>query len=410
MNATASSGTGAGTAWRRQLFIAAGCAALGIGVHVAGQRVPVQIAVVGLGIGVIAAAFMLAWGADAGDAVFSGGLVLAAVALVAVLPEFLIEVRFAFIQEAELVTANLTGATRLLLTGALALPLLVGYLGRRRGEAAPAVRLEANRRLELGLLLLAAIFAGQILIRGSLTVFDGIVLLGLYVIYARRVQGTSDEEPAVVGVAAGLVSLPAQYRRPAIAGLTLAAAAVVLTIANPFADALLQTGALLGFDPYLLIQSVVPVATEAPEFVVVAVLVANRRPAQGLALFLASSLTQWSLGIGALPFAYAAGGGGLSMPLAGREQLELGLTIATTLFVVAALATMRPDRVDALLLVGAFALQLLVPTPFVRLAATFVLLVFALDLFVARRSFLRRILQTGVRGRDRDRTEVTPSP
>ena len=53
---------------------------------------------VGLGIGLIGASFMLAWAADAGEAVFSGGLVLAVVALVAVLPEFVIEIRFAFIQ------------------------------------------------------------------------------------------------------------------------------------------------------------------------------------------------------------------------------------------------------------------------------------------------------------------------
>ena len=94
----------------------------------------------------------------------------------------------------------------------------------------------------------------------------------------------------------------------------------------------------------------VPVATEAPEFVIVAVLVANHRPAQGLALFLASSVSQWTLGMGALPLAYLAGGGGMSLPLAAREQLELGFTIALTLFVVAALVTLRPEPVDAFLI------------------------------------------------------------
>ena len=92
---------------------------------------------VGLGVGLIGAAFMLAWAADAGEAVFSGGLVLAVVALVTVLPEFVIEIRFAYIQAAELVTANLTGATRLLLTGAIALPLLVALLARRRRPGRP---------------------------------------------------------------------------------------------------------------------------------------------------------------------------------------------------------------------------------------------------------------------------------
>jgi cation:H+ antiporter len=382
-----------GPGWRRTLLLAAACAFAGVVIHRLGVLVPVPIAMVGLGVGVIGAAFMLAWAADAGEAVFSGGLVLAVIALLAVLPEFTIEIRFAFTQQAELVTANLTGATRLLLTGAAALPILVGYLASRRGQEASPLELDTNRRLELGLLLVTSIFAIQIAARGTVTLFDAIVLLALYVLYARRVQGTPDEEPAVVGVAAGLLSLPPRYQRPAITALIVVAGFVILMIANPFADALLATGTSLGIDPYLLIQSVVPAATEAPEFVIVAVLVANQRPAQGLALFLASSLSQWTLGLGSLPIAYLAGGGGISMPLAGREQLELGFTVAVTFFVVAALATLRPEPADAYLIIGVFLVQLIYPTPFMRFAAGFVLLVFAIDLFFAHHRFVRPLLR-----------------
>jgi cation:H+ antiporter len=356
------------TAWRRRVAIAAACALGGLLVHAAGPLVPVPLAAIGLGVGVLGAAFMLAWAADAGEAVFSGGLVLAAVALVGVLPEFVIEVHFAYVQQAELVTANLTGATRLLLTCAVALPLLVTLHGRRAGQDDEPIRLAGPRRLELAILLVTALFAIQIVLRGSVTVLDGIVLLSLYALYARGVQGTPYEEPAVVGVAAGLMSLPPRYRRPAVAGLLLLAAAVVFVIANPFAHALLATGTSLGMDPYVLIQSVVPVATEAPELVVVAVLVANRRPGQALALLLAASVSQWTLGMGSLPLAYLAGGGGVALPLAVREQVELGFTTALTLFVVAALVTMRPARVDAVLM-------------------------FAVDLFVARRRLVRPTLR-----------------
>jgi cation:H+ antiporter len=391
----------AGTEWRRHLFVAAGCALLGVVVHVASAVLPVQVAMAGLGIGVIGAAFMLAWAADAGEVVYSAGLVLAVIALLAVLPEFIIEVRFAYIQQADLVTANLTGATRLLLTGAVALPLVVAFLARRNGRGTPALRLDDSRRLELAILLVTSIFAVQIVARGDLTLFDGIILLALYVLYARRVQGTQDEEPAVVGVAAGLLSLPRQYQRAAITALIVLAGSVILTIANPFADALLATGASLGIDPYLLIQSVVPAATETPEYVIVAVLVANHRPAQGLALFLASSVSQWTLALGSLPVAYLAGGGGVSLPLAGREQLEVGFTIAITLFVVAALTTLCPEPADAYLIVGVFLVQLIYPAPFVRFAAGFVLLVFAIDLMCARRKAIRPLLRTGFGRRNR---------
>jgi cation:H+ antiporter len=387
--------TAAGTAdtsWQRPLSVAVVCALLGVVVHALGAVVPVQVAMVGLGVGVVGAAFMLAWAADAGEAVFSAGPVLAVIALLAVLPEFVIELRLAFTQQAELVTANLTGATRLLLTGATALPLLVAYLAHRGHRTSPPVTLDVNRRRELAVLLLTSLFAVQILVRGNLSVFDGVVMIGLYVAYARRVQGTQDEQPAVVGVAAGLLSLPRRHQRAAITSLILGAGVVVLTIANPFADALLATGTSLGIDPYLLIQSVVPAATEAPEFVIVTILVVNHRPAQGLALFLASAVSQWTLALGALPIAYAWGGGGLAMPLAGREQLELGFTIALTLFVVAALITLRPEPPDAYLIGAVFLVQLVYPAPFVRFAAGFVLLVFAIDLLFARRDALRSLV------------------
>jgi cation:H+ antiporter len=394
MNATPPAANG--SAWQRQLFAALGCALFGVLVHLAGSVLPVQLAMVGLAIGVVAAAFLLGWAADAGEAVFHGGLLLAAVALATVLPELIIEVRFAYVQELELVTANLTGATRLLLTGAIAMPLAVAYLAYRRRQPAQPFKLAESRRLELAMLLIASIFAIQIVVRGELTLAGGIVLVALYVLYARRVQGTPDEEPAVVGVGAGLLSLPPRYRRPAIAALIGVAAAVIATIANPFADALLETGTSLGLDPYRLIQSIVPLVTEAPEFVVVAVLVANRRPAQGLAVFLAASVSQWTLGFGALSFAYLAGGGGTALPVGGRELVELGLTIAVTLFVVAALASLRPERVDAWLMLGLFVVEFSYPSPFVRIAVAFILLVFAINLLWARRHDVRPLLRTAL--------------
>jgi cation:H+ antiporter len=348
---------------------------------------------VGLGAGLVGAAFMLAWAADAGEAVYSGGLVLAVVALVGVLPEFVIELHLAYVQQAELVTANLTGATRLLLTGATALPLLLAVFGHRTGEPLEPIRLDDHRRVELGILLLAALLGVSVLVRGELTVVDGVLLLGVFVLYARRVRGTAGEQPAVVGVAAGLLELRPALQRPAIALLLLTAGTVVVTVANPFTRALLETGASAGADPYFLIQSVVPAATEIPELITVAVLVANRRPAQGLALLLASSVGEWTLGLGLIPFAYAAGGGGMTLPLAGREQVELWFTTALTLFVVGALITLRPATVDAALVSVIFLAQLVYPTPYVKVASTFVLLVFAVDLLWARRRHLHGLVR-----------------
>jgi len=84
-----------------------------------------------------------------------------------------------------------------------------------------------------------------------------------------------------------------------------------------------------------------------------------------------------------------AGGGGTSIPLSAHEQLQVGFTIALTLFAVAALATLRPERVDAALVAGLVAIQLIYPTAFVHVAATFVLVVFAIFLLFDRRRAVR---------------------
>jgi cation:H+ antiporter len=118
-------------------------------------------------------------------------------------------------------------------------------------------------------------------------------------------------------------------------------------------------------------------------------------------LFLASSVSQWTLAMGALPIAFFTGGGGTSMPLDAHQQLELGYTIALTLFAVAALVSLRPERGDAVLMIGLLAIQLIYPTAFIQLASTFIFLVCALDLFVDRRHAVRSLFGAllGRRGR-----------
>ena len=69
-----------------------------------------------------------------------------------------------------------------------------------------------------------------------------------------------------------------------------------------------------------------------------------------------------------------------------------------TLFVVAALATLEPQRSDMVLATGLYVVQLVYPAPVVRVAATFVLLVFAVDLLLSRWRTVRPMVRA-IRGR-----------
>jgi cation:H+ antiporter len=265
------------------------------------------------------------------------------------------------------------------------MPLVGAWVLARRGLRAEPLRIAPARRLDLGVLLVASLYGTWIAVRGHVTGLDGLVLIALYVLYVRGVEGAEGEEPAPVGVSAGLAALPSPQRRHSLTGLLVGAAIVVLAVAEPFTQALLKTGAMAGIDPYLLVQSLVPAATEAPEFVVVTVLILHRRPGQALAILLAAAVSQWTLALGSLPFAYLAGGAGAPLPLAGRGVIELLLTVATTLMAVAALASLEPDRADAWIILLAFGTQFALPSPGIRIVVTVVLVVFAVDVLSARR-------------------------
>jgi cation:H+ antiporter len=243
--------------------------------------------------------------------------------------------------------------------------------------------------VDLALLFVAAVYGVLLALLGRVSLIDGLLLLALYGFYLRRIRGTPDEPPAVVGVSAGIAALGRKQRRRLLVGMLVLAAVTVVAVANPFTDALQQTGTALGISPYLLVQSIAPAATEMPEFVVAIVLVLHRRPSQGLAIFLAASVAQWTLAIGILPWAHLAGGGGSTLPLDTRATVELVLTVSTTLMAIAALSSLAPKRIDSGIVLTLYAIQFAFPTTGVRLVIAVVFAMFALDIMVANHRAVR---------------------
>jgi cation:H+ antiporter len=314
------------------------------------------------------------------------------VAFVAILPEYIVEAHFAFSGQATYVTANLTGATRLLLGFCVAMPAVLALLPKRWRPPRPGpLELAPPHRLELAILGLGAVWALRSVLRGELTMLDGAVLISLYAFYLRRVAHAKSEEPALVGVAARLAELPQRSRRHWTRALMLYAAVVILFTAVPFGDAVLETGALVGISPYLLLQWLVPVATEMPELVVVLVLLMHGRGGQSVAVLLAGAVSQYTLALGTLPIAFALGPGVGPLPLAPREQIEMFLTVALALYAVAALVRLRVSRADATIMLALFTSQFLLPTVVTRLVLAVIYLVLAIDILVADRRQLRSL-------------------
>jgi cation:H+ antiporter len=355
----------------------------GLLVRLSGGAAPYPVQLVAYGTAVVAAAFMLAWACEAAQVDFAHGIVVSAVAFVAILPEFIVEVHFALTAQTEYVAANLTGASRLLLAFAVALPAAVALVpgSRRLGP----LELAPPQRIELAILALGALWSMRAVLAGKLTLLDAAVLISLYGLYLRRVAGAGGESPPPMGIAEQLAELPKDERRRWVGGLMLFAAVVILLTAVPFGDAVLGSGALVGISPFLLLQWIVPVATETPELVVAFVLLTHGRGGQSIAVLLAGAVSQYTFALGMLHVAYAAGAASGPMPLAGRERVELLLTVGVALYATAALVNLRLSRGDSSIMLALFAGQLLLPSVVTRLVFAVMFWVVALDVLAAER-------------------------
>ena len=316
------------------------------------------------GSAVVAASFLLAWAAEAAQIDVSGGLAIAVLALVAVLPEYAVDLYYAYASGhhpdyTQYAAANMTGSNRLLMGLGWPVVVLVSMVVARRvgvrGRA--GIALEPANRVELGFLLIAGVAAFVIPLDGQIHLVLGLVLLAWFGFYLYKVSHGDVEEPDLIGTAAALAELPDRIRRIAVFGLFAVSGVLILMCAKPFADNLVAAGTELGVDRFLLVQWLAPLASEAPEFIVATIFAARGKGTAAIATLISSKVNQWTLLIGSLPVAHLLGGGGFSLALDSRQVEEVLLTATQTLMGVALILALRFHRFSAWALLALFAVQ-----------------------------------------------------
>lgn len=238
---------------------------------------PVKVATLLFGLGIVGAAFAMPWGAEAAEHDIPRALALITVALLAVLPEYAVDIIFAWKAggdsafAAYAAAANMTGSNRLLL--GLGWPTVAVLTWAVRRE--PIVRLDRSSVPGLLFLGLTTLYSFWLPRKANISLIDSVVLIGLFIAYAAIAARSEVVEPVLVGPAAAIGALPSRRRRAGVTGLFAYAAAAVAVSAEPFADGLVRTGRALGIDEFLLVQWLAPLASETPEFLV-AILLAVR--------------------------------------------------------------------------------------------------------------------------------------
>lgn len=389
--------------WRSRVALTVVVAVPSVLVRISGANLPEVLALLTFGAAVVAAAFLLAWAAEAAEVDISGNLAVAILALIAVLPEFAVDLYFAFTaghrpSYASYAAANMTGSNRLLIGFGWSLAAVAFMVGvSRRGGRARGVDLQPERRIELAFLGLASIYAVIIPLTRQIALYDSVVLIGLFAFYMWRVGHTPQEEPDLVGAAAAIAELPTPRRRTVVIGLFAFAAAVVLAAAQPFAEALIGTGRVLHIDEFLLVQWLAPLASESPELLVAALFSFRGKGDKGLGTVLAAEVSQWTLLVGAIPVAYVVGGGDGSLPLDPRQHAEFILTSAQAVLGFAVLANLRMSRWEVATMLALFAVQFGLPDPDARIMLAGAYLLIALCILVVQRRQVARVVPCAFR-------------
>jgi len=345
------------------------------------------------GTAIVGGAFLLSFATELAERDIPQSLALLVLALVSVLPEYAVDMHFAWkagidLSYAPFAVANMTGSNRLLIGFGWS---LVALIGCHRGRI-PELHLDPRQSLELRFLLLATVYSFFICIDGTISLFDGGFLLLIFALYVyRAMQGDADEvelrgPPALIDHEFGNMG-----RRLWALALFAFAAYSIYVSAEPFAEGLVHVGRNYGYDEFLLVQWLAPLASESPEFLIAVLFALKGRASVGIGALVSSKVNQWTLLVGAIPVAFAISSRGWSgLPLDARQTEELILTSAQSLLATILIADLRFGRNEGVLLAILFGAQFLFPNPEVRWGFTAVYLLISLALLLRKTSGRRR--------------------
>ena len=351
------------------------------------------------GMGILGAAFLLSWGAEVAQMDVSRGLALAMLALIAILPEYAVDLYFAWVaayepEYAHYATANMTGANRLLVGGGW--PFIVLLFCLTFGKK--YVQLDKANRVEIAYLTVATIYAFIIPIKGTLTLIDCLFLVGIFAAYAWRTAVMEVHEPELVGPARLIGRLPKALRRLVNVLLFGFAGVTIFACAEPFAEALIHSGELLGIDEYFLVQWLAPIASEAPEFIIAALWTLRGDARSAIGALTSSKVNQWTLLVGTIPLVYSISlGAPGQMPLDSRQIQEILLTGAQSIFAVAILMNLKMNLWEAGGLFFLFAAQLIFPD--IRLPISYLYFILAFILLIRHRKEIGPMIREGLLNR-----------
>jgi len=331
---------------------------------------------------IVAASLLLAWATESAQFLVSQSFALAILALLQVLPEYMFEATLAWNRLIEYASATMTGANRLLMGAGWPLIFFVAYaFSKKNGSPIREIRLDARQSVEAFFLVVATVYSFVIVMKHSLDILDGAILLLMYLAYlwiCIKIPAESGEEVEHVhGPAKGILFMKSGVLRLAVIVALLATGGVVIfQSAGPFVLSILEVALIIGFSQFLFAQWVTPFLSEFPESTSAFYWASTiRLSPMAIGNMVSSKVNQWTLLVGTIPLVYSVSLGHLAfIPLNALQVEEILLTAAQSTFGCVALLKLRFTWKEATILFSLWFAQFLLPAIRIGVTAAYLIL------------------------------------
>jgi len=324
---------------------------------------------------IVLSAMLIAWAAECGQFFISQGLALAVLAWIQTLPEFAVETVIALDaakdpSKVHLITANYTGSLRLFVGLGWPMVYFVALIfGKKRGSKKNswAIELDDEHSIAVISLLPALLYFLVIYFKGTLNVFDGLVLAAIYFAYlyllAKMPPHDKEEMEDLGRIPKYMMREKQPFNLIWITCFFIAGAVILYFSAHPFLNSMLAIAVSLGISQFVFVQWVAPFLSEFPEKLSAFYWAKKVTKApMALANFVSSSINQWTILVAMIPFVYSFGVGKIVPVVFDEHQkLEILLTIVQSYLGFLFLASMDFKFFEAVALFVLWLVQFLVP-------------------------------------------------
>ncbi len=322
---------------------------------------------------VVVSALVISWAAEAAEFSISQGLAVAIVALLQVVPEFMVEAVIAWRKDIDLMMANFTGSNRLLMGVGWPLIFITTdiYSRIRNKEKIDVIELRPENIVEVAALLISSLYFIVVLLKRDLQIYDGIFLGFVFVgyMYILRVLPEEEEEKKedLLSMPRSLVSIEDGKKRGILLFvLFLVGGATMWAVADPFLNSMKEVAAAAGISAFVFVQWVAPFLSEFPEKVTAFYWARTIRLApMALLNMISSKVNQWTLLVSMIPIVYSLSMGRVStIPLDIYHREEILLSMMMTFYGCAVLVKLKFTRGNAIILFVLWLAQFLYPVNF----------------------------------------------